>query len=116
MAERQDLGPQTSGPGNGREHDHERRIQIMERNEIKTAAEMAAQRKLYEDLYKELFGDPNRRDEGGEGAFARLEHVIRAESKRRTLRSTRIWQIATGILVGSVLVVGTYLLTLVPHK
>lgn len=116
MSQRPELGVQSSGPGNGKEHDHDRRLRLLEKNEVQVRSDLTTIRLAHENLRKDLFGDPDRRDEGGEGAFARLEHVVKGEGERRLMRATRIWQIATGVLISVVVAGATFLFTLVPHK
>lgn len=56
--------------------DHERRIQRLELGQSEIVSNMREIRTAHEALTKELFGDPRRRDEGGKGAFARIEGLL----------------------------------------
>ncbi len=56
--------------------DHERRIQKLELAQGEIVANMREIRTAHESLTKELFGDPKRQDEGGKGAFARIEGLL----------------------------------------
>lgn len=105
-----DLGPQISGGrGNGPSRNHERRIQILEQSS-------RAQTQALQDLEEKLFGDPDRLDEGGRGAFARIEGLIKADADRRELGSGRLWQFGTYLAVGLIVALATFLLTHLPTK
>ncbi|MGB6771180.1 MAG: hypothetical protein WBF51_04165 [Candidatus Dormiibacterota bacterium] len=69
-----------------------------------------------QDLEEKLFGDPDRRDEGGQGAFARIEGLIKDQSSQRDLGASRRWQFGNYLAVGLIVALATFLLTHVVPK
>lgn len=71
--------------------DHERRLRSLEESRAQFARDIHLQRLAHQELVKDLFGDKSRADDGGQGAFKRLEGLLSAMEGRLT---TQIGQLS----------------------
>ena len=78
--------PQKSGQEPEPSRDHERRLRLLEAGQSKLTGSVEVIRLEQRSMRNELFGDPNRRDEGGRGAFASLERTITEQQHETTAK------------------------------
>ncbi len=113
--------PQSSGRSMDPERDHERRIRTLEAAQAALVASVATVRREQRSLRWDLFGNPERADEGGKGAFSRLEGLIEEVqgavervNQHRSAWSGRWVQLGGYLAVGLVVAVTSFLLSRIP--